>query len=169
MKTYFDEATDKRLLEAQGEEEVKAIIAETPEAEKLADKTELIMAELARIKGSLDNELELDELDNTAGGAKTKTVNLSESRSCMATFFLEDEKNRRYCWSNDQCGASNEYDYHYTRWSNCKSGGKHEWADSVETDKSASRVHEGLIETAAYHTCKKCGLKIKNYECNYNS
>ena len=38
MKTYFDEATDKRLLEAQTEEEVKAIIAETPEAEKLADK-----------------------------------------------------------------------------------------------------------------------------------
>ena len=38
MKTYFDEATDKRLLEAKTEEEVKAIIAETPEAEKLADK-----------------------------------------------------------------------------------------------------------------------------------
>ena len=47
MKTYFDKETDKRLLEAQTEEEVKAIIAETPEAEKLADKTDLIMKEIA--------------------------------------------------------------------------------------------------------------------------
>ena len=70
MKVYFDEATDKRLLEAQTEEEVKAIIAETPEAEKLADKTDLVMAELARIKGSVDNERDIDELDSAAGGAK---------------------------------------------------------------------------------------------------
>ena len=32
MKTYFDEVTDKKLLEASTEEEVRAIIAETPEA-----------------------------------------------------------------------------------------------------------------------------------------
>ena len=43
MKTYFSEEIDKRLLEAETEDEVRAIIAETPEAEKLADKIDLVM------------------------------------------------------------------------------------------------------------------------------
>ena len=97
MKTYFDEATDKRLLEAQTEEEVKAIIAETPEAEKLADKIDLVMAEIKRIKGSVDNELDLDELDGAAGGAKRQDITLSETQGCIATFFLEDDCRNRYC------------------------------------------------------------------------
>ena len=127
MKTYFDEATDKRLLEAKTEEEVKAIIAETPEAEKLTDKTALIMEELARIKGSVDNELDIDELDNTAGGAKMKKIDLSPTRSCMATFFAKDMYDSKYCWSNDQCSVANEYEYHHTRYSKCSNGGTHDW------------------------------------------
>ena len=43
MKTYFSEEIDKRLLEAETEDEVRASIAEAPEAEKLADKIDLVM------------------------------------------------------------------------------------------------------------------------------
>ena len=161
MKTYFDEATDKRLLEAKTEEEVKAIIAETPEAEKLADKTELIMAELARIKGSVDNELDLDELDSAAGGAKRQDITLSETQGCKATFLLEDlmdiiegQGGSSYCFSNDFCKVSNEYLYHNTRWANCSRGGKHEW-------KFRPIIHkrDGWTATEGYE-CTKCGLEF---------
>ena len=150
MKTYFDEATDKRLLEVQTEEEVKAIIAETPEAEKLADKTDLVMAELKRIKGSLDNELDLDELDGSAGGAKLKEIYLSETQGCMATYSLNDENNDSYCWSNDQCAISNEYYYHNIRYSNCSKGGKHSWKRTVK---------QGIY---IVQTCEKCGYKLND-------
>ena len=158
MKTYFDEATDKRLLEAQTEEEVKAIIAETPEAEKLADKTDLIMAEIARIKGSVDNELDLDELDSAAGGAKRQDITLSEGQGCMATFFLEDQFRDSYCCSNDQCAVSNEYKYHNTKFSNCKKGGRHNWEEG--------EFYIGLggatigVRSPGYK-CTKCDLIIE--------
>ena len=155
MKTYFDEATDKRLLEAQTEEEVKAIIAETPEAEKLADKTDLVMAELARIKGSVDNELDIDELDSAAGGAKMKRVDLSETRSCIATFFAEDMYKSRYCWSNDQCAVANEYEYHHTRYSNCKLGGGHDW-----------RIYKG---DSNFFICQKCDIVLGVKQDNFDS
>ena len=151
MKTHFDEATDKRLLEAKTEEEVKAIIAETPEAEKLADKTDLVMAELKRIKGSVDNELDLDELDGSAGGAKLKEIYLSETQGCMATYSINDENNDSYCWSNDQCAISNEYNYHNIRYSNCSKGGKHSWKRTVK---------QGLY---IVQTCEKCGLKLTDH------
>ena len=161
MKTYFDEATDKRLLEAQTEEEVKAIIAETPEAEKLADKTDLVMAEIKRIKGSVDNELDLDELDSAAGGAKRQDIYLSETTSCVATFFLEDQFHGKYCSSNDQCGLSNEYKYHLTKYSNCKSGGKHDWQWGTTSISHPMGNGDGavLIDYFGYG-CKKCGLFI---------
>ena len=160
MRTYFDEATDKRLLEAQTEEEVKAIIAETPEAEKLADKTNLVMAEIARIKGTVDNEIDIEELDNAAGGAKVKRIDLSPSQSCIATFFAGDG----WCWSNDQCNVSNEYDYHNIRYSNCKSGGKHDWTSESHTKKT------GVAEftTTEYYKCTKCGAEINKYNGNFN-
>ena len=153
MKTYFDEATDKRLLEAQTEEEVKAIIAETPEAEKLADKIDIVMAELARIKGSIDNELDIDELDSAAGGAKLKRVDLSPTQDCIATFSLADlmETYPSFCWSNDFCDISNEYDYHYTMWSNCTEGGKHNWKKQLRLDDMYNSV------------CQKCGLTVPNF------
>lgn len=169
MKTYFDKETDKRLLEAQTEEEVKAIIAETPEAEKLADKTELVMAELARIKGSVDNELDIDELDSTAGGAKRQDIYLSEAATCKATFFLEDQKNNSYCSSNDQCGVSNEYKYHNTKYSNCKKGGKHVWEDGVyKFDHSTYEVPDYFVEEPG-HRCLKCGLTIEGSQERFNS
>ena len=153
MKTYFDEATDKRLLEAKTEEEVKAIIAQTPEAEKLADKTDLVMAELARIKGSVDNELEIDELDSAAGGAKLKDVNLSETQGCIATFSLDDMMNGvGCCWSNDYCYTANEYRYHNYRWSNCPKGGKHQWQGYVPTFSDDYNCK-----------CLKCDLKANIY------
>ena len=160
MKTYFDEATDKRLLEAQTEEEVKAIIAETPEAEKLVDKTNLVMAEIARIKGSVDNELDLDELDSVAGGAKRQDIYLSETTGCVATFFLEDQDRGRFCSSNDQCGLSNEYKYHQTKYSNCKSGGKHDWQwGTKKITHPMGQEGMAIIEHFGYG-CKKCGLFI---------
>ena len=161
MKVYFDEATDKRLLEAQTEEEVKAIIAETPEAEKLADKTDLVMAELARIKGSVDNELDIDELDSAAGGAKRQDIYLSETTSCVATFFLEDQFKKKYCYSNDQCGASNEYKYHNTKYSNCKHGGRHQWQRSTKSEEYTSGAGMSMErKTVVYEGCKclKCGI-----------
>ena len=172
MKTYFDEATDKRLLEAQTEEEVRAIIAETPEAEKLKDKTDLVMAELARIKGSLDNELDIDELDSAAGGAKLKHINLSPTQSCIATFFLEDlvlyNTVFSYCTSNDFCNWSNEYKYHYSMYSNCKKGGKHEWVQGTYTDHEVGPGGCAYVEKRG-HKCQKCGLIIfyDKYD-NYN-
>ena len=168
MKTYFDEATDKRLLEAQTEEEVKAIIAETPEAEKLADKTDLVMAELARIKGSVDNELDIDELDSAAGGAKRQDITLSETVGCVATFFLEDQTNEKYCSSNDQCGVSNEYKYHLTKYSNCKSGGRHSWKRGTTSVSHISGGGSGdkYVNTVKYegYECQKCGLFIRDID-----
>ena len=165
MKTYFDKETDKRLLEAQTEEEVKAIIAETPEAEKLADKTDLVMAEIARIKGTVDNELDIDELDSAAGGAKRQDITLSETVNCTATFYLEDQVHGKYCYSNDQCGLSNEYKYHLTKYSNCKHGGKHDWkrGNGVVTESVGI---QGFPEEKEYkgYVCKKCGLFIPDHE-----
>ena len=160
MKTYFDEATDKRLLEAKTEEEVKAIIAETTEAEKLADKTDLVMAEIARIKGTVDNELDLDELDSAAGGAKRVRVDLSPSQGCIATFFANDG----WCWSNDQCGVSNEYEYHHIRWSNCKKGGKHGWSAGSHTQKSGGSE----FTTTEVYKCAKCGVTINKYSSYFD-
>ena len=167
MKTYFDKETDKRLLEAQTEEEVKAIIAETPEAEKLADKTDLVMAELARIKGSVDNEIDLDELDSAAGGAKRQDIILSDAVSCTATFYLEDQISHRYCYSNDQCGVSNEYKYHHTKYSNCKHGGKHNWKRCTEAvTEYQSGGAEGSWSKIDYegYKCQKCGIFIPDHE-----
>ena len=161
MKTYFDEATDRRLLEAQSEEEVKAIIAETPEAEKLASKTELVMAELARIKGSVDNELDIDELESAAGGAKMKKIDLSPAQSCIATAFGADIISGHYCSSNDQCLASNEYDYHYLRYSNCKQGGRHDWYE-----ESRERLYLGGYDIN--YTCRKCNLTLASVSSKYN-
>ena len=160
MKTYFDEVTDKRLLEAKTEEEVKAIIAETPEAEKLADKTDLVMAEIARIKGTVDNEIDLDELDNAAGGAKRVRVDLSPSQGCIATFFARDA----WCYSNDQCFASNEYDYHHIRYSNCKKGGKHDWSAGSRSKKSGGAE----FTTTEVYECAKCGVVIDKYGKNFD-
>ena len=161
MKTYFDEATDKRLLEAQTEEEVKKIIAETPEAEKLADKTDLVMAEIARIKGTVDNEIDIEELDNAAGGAKRQRIDLSPSQGCIATFFARDG----WCYSNDQCGLSNEYKYHHTKYSNCKHGGKHDWKRDTGVVTESVGI-QGFPEEKEYegYVCKKCGLFIPDYE-----
>ncbi|MBR1562541.1 MAG: hypothetical protein IJ645_05000 [Ruminococcus sp.] len=160
MKTYFDEATDKRLLEAQTEEEVKAIIAETPEAEKLADKTNLVMAEIARIKGTVDNEIDIEELDNAAGGAKRQRIDLSPSQGCIATFFARDG----WCYSNDQCFASNEYEYHHIRYSNCKKGGKHDWSAGSQTYKSGGAE----FTTTEVYKCSKCGVIIDKYGRNFD-
>ena len=172
MKTYFDEATDKRLLEAKTEEEVKAIIAETPEAEKLADKTDLVMAEIKRIKGSVDNELDIDELDSAAGGAKLQHIYLSETQSCMATFYLNDLKNGtvgfKYCWSNDFCNVSNEYEYHNTRYSNCKKGGKHDWERGIQ-EETFTNDEGGVMGVEKFdgYCCRKCSLTVKASDKNF--
>ncbi len=174
MKTYFDEATDKRLLEAKTEEEVKAIIAETPEAEKLADKTDLVMAELKRIKGSVDNELDIDELDSAAGGAKLQHIYLSDTQSCIATFFLNDLKNGtvgfNYCWSNDFCNISNEYEYHNTRYSNCHKGGKHDW-ESGQYEEISTNDEGAVIGSRMFNgfRCRKCGLTIEQGKDNFDN
>ena len=165
MKTYFDEATDKKLLEASTEEEVRAIIAETPEAEKLADKIDLVMNEISRIKGALDEEVDLDELDNASGGAKRVDVYLSETQGCVATFYLEDQMKMNYCWSNDQCGVSNEYKYHNTKYSNCKKGGRHDWTTgsferytlSLPSDCPSGQAEKISVEG---NVCRKCGLNV---------
>lgn len=132
MKSYFGAEIDRKLLEAKSEEEVRAIIAETPEAAKLADKIDLVMAELKRIKSDVDEEIGDDELESVAGGAKRKEIVMTlEGPGCVATFFLQDwvegQGPSAYCMSNDQCFATNEYIYHNTYYSNCKAGGRHDW------------------------------------------
>ncbi|MBP5261922.1 MAG: hypothetical protein J6Z43_07345 [Clostridiales bacterium] len=127
MKPIFDEETNKRLLEAKSRDEIAAIIAETPMADEMAVKIDLVMSEIDRIKNDTDEEMSADELENVAGGAKRKRVNLSETVDCVATFYMHDMRSLRFCGSNDHCAVTNEYDYHYTRWSNCPKGGKHQW------------------------------------------
>ena len=156
MKTYFDEAIDKKLLEASTEEEVRAIIAGTPEAEKLADKIDLVMNEINRIKGSLDEEVDLDELDNAAGGAKRKDIYLSETQSCVATFYLDDLIKGGYCWSNDQCRVCNEYKYHNTKYSNCAKGGRHDWV----TTNEQTYFKDGRPEDFEGYFCTKCRCAV---------
>ena len=161
MRRYFDEETDRRLLAAESEEEVRAIIAETPEADKLTDKIDQVMAEIRRIKGSVDEEVGSSELEQVAGGAKRQDVYLSESTGCVSTFFLSDllysqagavgdqydliayALGVRYCGSNDFCRVSNEYLYHNTKYSNCQKGGKHDWS-----------THSKGIK------CSKCNLDV---------
>ena len=157
MKTYFDEVTDKKLLEAATEEEIRAIIAGTPEAEKLADKIDLVMNEISRIKGALDEEVDLDELDNASGGAKAQDVYLSETQGCVATFYLEDEVRGFYCWSNDQCDVSNEYKYHNTKYSNCKKGGRHTWDGEIERS-----VFDVFSDNYTVGVCTKCKLEAQS-------
>ena len=157
MKNIFDEETNKRLLGAQTKAEVSAIIAETPMAEAYADKVDLIMNEIGMINGIIDDELVDDEaLEQVAGGAKLKEIYLSETTSCVATFFLEDQSSNRFCWSNDQCAFSNEYKYHLTKYSNCKSGGRHNWEEGRYTFPSFS----GVPVMSDGYQCTRCKLKI---------
>ena len=154
MHIFFDEDTDKKLLEAKSEEEVRAIIAGTPEAGKLADKIDLVMAEISRIKDTTDEEIDGEELDNVAAGSKVKVINLSESVGCVATFYLEDWMNgfgaSAFCISSDQCYASNEYEYHFTKFANCRKGGKHNW----------SWHPGGAIGGGGHYICEKCDVRI---------
>ncbi|MBP5261866.1 MAG: hypothetical protein J6Z43_07065 [Clostridiales bacterium] len=157
MMTYFDAETDKRLLEAETEEEIRAIIASTPEADKLSGKMDLVMAEIERIKGSADEEIAAEELDNVAGGAKRIRVDLSPSQGCIATFNMKDKIAEHYCWSDDFCMATNEYDYHFTRWSNCTSGGRHDW--QVCSWEQQDHGTGGTI-TVSGEKCSKCKLLV---------
>ena len=56
MKNFFDEETNKKLLEAKTIEEVQAIITGTPYAEKYLDKADLILKEIDRIRSGASNE-----------------------------------------------------------------------------------------------------------------
>lgn len=162
MRTYFDEETDKKLLEAKSEDEVRSIIADTVAADKLADKIDLVMNELSRIKGDQDQEIDGNELDTVAGGSKLVEVYLNPVQGCMATFSLEDMAyGYNYCWSDDYCWVSNDYEYHNTRWSNCKRGGKHQWVQGMYDFDTHINV-PGIPNTksCAGNMCGKCGLKI---------
>ncbi|MBP5262555.1 MAG: hypothetical protein J6Z43_10575 [Clostridiales bacterium] len=163
MKTYFDEETDKKLLEAKSKEEVKAIISSLPEADRLADKTDIIMAEIDRIRNNVDEEITDDELENVAGGIVKNTYNLSESIGCVATFLLNDWVTGYIgCIGTDYCRAV-DYLYHYTRWSNCPKGGKHNWDDSG-FDLTVVSELTGARRTDRYDgsICTKCNLRIKD-------
>ena len=165
MKSYFGADIDRKLLEAKSEEEVRAIIAETPDAAKLADKIDLVMAELDLIKSNVDEEISDDDLDRVAGGAKRKVIVLtSEGPGCAATFYLQDWVEgtgpSAYCFSNDQCFATNEYEYHHTCNSNCKAGGMHDWRWWNELMLNDHyKVH--LI-------CRKCHFDYDQGTDNYN-
>ena len=159
MRSFFDEETDKKLLEAKNEEEVRAIIATTPEADKLADKIDLVMAEIQRIKGSVDEEISDEMIDSIAGGAKRKRIDLSPTQGCMATFRLQDwiEWLHPYCSSNDFCMATNEYDYHNTQFANCSAGGHHHieydynWPDGYKCTKCSDILISGNKKPEDYN------------------
>ena len=165
MKNVFDEATNKKLLAATTKAEVSAILAEVPGADRYMDKVDLIMNEIEMVNGIADDELlSDDEIEHVAGGAKRSDIYLSETTSCVATFFLADQVANLFCWSNDQCGVSNEYKYHYTKYSNCKHGGRHEWVDGKY---EFSSVHNST-KLLDGHMCAKCGLKIATNTERYN-
>ena len=155
MRTYFDEETDKKLLAAKSKEEVMAIIAETPAAAALADKADLVMEELDKIKNGTDEEVDIDELDNVAGGAKLLRIDLSPTQDCVGTFYLADMASpyHTYCMMNDYCLNILEYDYHYTKYSSCKHGGKHEWKQIGITAEDGSM-------TRGYQ-CTKCLFSVE--------
>ena len=165
MKNVFDEATNTKLLQAKTKAEISSIIAETPNADKYADKIDLIMNEIEMINGIADDEI-LDEeaLEHVAGGAKRQDVYLSETQGCIATFYLWDQATYQFCWSNDQCGASNEYKYHYTKYSNCKSGTRHVWQDGKY------EFSDGDQSWLAYgHWCTLCNILIEGDSERFNS
>ena len=150
----FDEETDKKLLAAKTEKEVREIIASSPEGEKFADRIDLVMKEIDRIKSDVDDEVDLDELDNASGGSKLEHVYLSESVGCKTTFYLYDQRAYKFCFSSDQCWISNEYYYHNTRFSNCTKGGKHDWVEQADAWNSDNLTAEpGLY-------CKKCQMSV---------
>lgn len=163
MRTFFDAETDKKLLEAKNKDEVMAIIAGTSEAEKLADKADLIMAEIERIRGNVDQEVDSEELDSVAGGSKLKDIYLSETEHCVATFYYEDLDNNKFCWSNDQCAVSNDYAYHNIRWSNCKKGGLHNWESGEYTFYTIA----GAATHDPGYKCSKCGVKVSQSESSF--
>lgn len=168
-RIYFDEETDRRLLEAKSKEEVMAIIATTPAAAKLADKADLIIAEISRLKNSVDEEIGIDDIDEVAGGAKCTAVYLSESEECVATFYLEDMTSCHYCWSNDQCGVASEFEYHYTKYSNCRKGGKHIWVDGEYRFMCINGQGTPENYSTLGHECQKCQLRIEHNKYWYNS
>ena len=164
MIVFFDEETDKRLLAAETEDEVRAIIAATGEADKLAGKTDLVMAEIARIKGSIDDELNGEDLDQIAGGSRCDKIYLSETVSCVATFYLHDLLKRNFCFRNDQCWLSDEYDYHVVRYSNCPEGGRHIWESKDVAVECIDRGPAGLNHEDVYkphYVCSKCDLAVE--------
>ena len=145
MKTYFDEETDKKLLEAKTEDEVRAILSTIPDGPKLAAKIDIVMGEIHKIKGDLDEEVDLDELDNTAGGEYKPDIVLSPTTSCANTEYIEDIIQGHTCGSNDHCRYGDEYYYRHTRYTNCKRGGKNDWGDSLYT---------------MVYRCRKCGCEV---------
>ena len=119
------------------------------------------MNEIDMINGTVSDEI-LDDaaLEQVAGGAKRTDVYLSETTSCVATFYVEDQMQNNYCWSNDQCAASNEYKYHYSRYSNCKQGGRHDWKDGTYS----------FLDCYAFgHRCLKCDITLKDDQERFNS
>ncbi|MBP5262272.1 MAG: hypothetical protein J6Z43_09120 [Clostridiales bacterium] len=154
MKIYFDEETDKRLMEAKTKEEIQEILASVPGAGDLVDRVDLVMAEIEKIKGSIDEEVRSDELDSVAGGSKVKAIYLgAPGVSCASTFSLNDLVTKTgasaYCFSNDQCYISNEYEYHFTKFAPCPNGGDHNWYPVGK--------NEGV-------ECRKCKLRLNNKE-----
>ncbi len=123
----------EKLLNANSEEEVKALLGDVVKEEEAA----AIWKEIEALKAAPDlKKMDDDELEAVSGGADRDYLKDGCSSST----------NDSWCWFNDNC--SNTWTT-YSNYDPCPNGGNHEWVKTV---------HRGLFGewNGVYMKCRKC-------------
>ena len=122
----------EKLLKANSEEEVKALLGGSAE-----EKTSEFWQEIEAHHGALGLEkVDDDELEAVSGG---------KDRDCLKDGCSSTAKVGEFCLSNDSCSL---WTITYSNFDPCPSGGIHDWAEE-------KRFYEDAHEFVLYR-CKKC-------------
>ena len=128
----------EKLLNANSEEEVKALLGDEVTLEDAAFVWEKLQAKKA--EGAL-SEVDDDELEAVSGGADRDW----EKDGCRSSTDLS------FCWVSDSCL---DIWTTYSNYDPCPKGGKHEWQEKVLIDWL--RNSQGV-----FFECKKCHEKTE--------
>ena len=113
----LDNELKQRLDDAQNLEEVKEIIADSPELD-----ANRLWEELENHRSAKSEKLDLNELDAVSGGADRDW----KKEGCAATCEPDS-----WCWSNDECVC---FDVTYDNfWVCCPDGHDHDFMDNTCT------------------------------------
>ncbi len=123
----------EKLLNANSEEEVKALLGDAVKEEEAA----AIWKEIEALKAAPDlKKMDDDELEAVSGGADRDYL----KDGCLSS------TNDSWCWANDTC---DRFWITYSNYDPCPKGGNHEWVKTV---------HRGLFGewNGVYMKCRKC-------------